>query len=103
MSGFGGRVLLTKQPESNTANTLTMKKGANVPPQMRSNFKRNKEMSQMREEMEASSRPGADGFPIFNLYVRSQKSPVSTLLYFSVKSSCCPYILYGESAPYRNP
>jgi len=79
VSAFGGRVLLTGNDAASGASaTLTMKKGANVPPQMRANYKRQKEVSQMRQEMEAAQQPGSDGLPVFNLFVRS---PVGNMWY----------------------
>jgi len=38
---------------------------------------RQKEMSEMRDQMIASQTPGKDGFPIFNLFVRTKKANVS--------------------------
>ena len=56
---------------------LTMKKGKpNVPVNMRGDYRRQKELSQMREQMVAASRPGADGMPVFNLFVRTKKANV---------------------------
>mmetsp|Transcript_16877 Transcript_16877/g.24726 ORF Transcript_16877/g.24726 Transcript_16877/m.24726 type:complete len:210 (-) Transcript_16877:264-893(-) len=53
---------------------MDMKKGKpNVPPQMRGNYKQQKKMQEVRENMEAASTPGQDGMPIFNLFVRSPK------------------------------
>ncbi|KAL7453966.1 hypothetical protein ACHAWC_007991 [Mediolabrus comicus] len=55
-----------------TSSNLTMKKGkANVPPQMRSQYARAQEMENYRQQMMESQRMGADGLPVFNLYVRT--------------------------------
>jgi hypothetical protein len=55
-----------------------MKKGkANVPPQMRSQYNRQKEMMAQRDAMIAASKPGPDGLPVFNLFVRSARANVS--------------------------
>lgn len=52
-----------------------MKKGkSNVPANMRTQYKRQQEMGKMRDEMEAAQKPGADGFPIFNLFVRTKRA-----------------------------
>jgi hypothetical protein len=52
-----------------------MKKGKdNLPPQMRSQYKKQKEMMAMREEMIAAQKPGQDGLPVFNLFVRTKKA-----------------------------
>jgi len=72
VSGFGGKVLV-----SGAANSagLEMKKGKlNMPPQMRSQYAKQKEMASMREEMIAATKPGPDGFPVFNLYVRTPRA-----------------------------
>lgn len=82
-SSFGGSVLVTgKVPSSipknnNGRSNIEMKKGKdNVPPAMRAQYKRQKEMSKMREQMMEAQRPGADGLPVFNLYVRTQRANV---------------------------
>eukprot|EP00548_Thalassiothrix_antarctica_P000841 CAMPEP_0194146042 /NCGR_PEP_ID=MMETSP0152-20130528/19360_1 /TAXON_ID=1049557 /ORGANISM="Thalassiothrix antarctica, Strain L6-D1" /LENGTH=184 /DNA_ID=CAMNT_0038846447 /DNA_START=221 /DNA_END=775 /DNA_ORIENTATION=+ len=52
-----------------------MKKGkANVPPSMRGQYAKQQEMQSMRQEYLSSRKPGADGFPIFNLYVRTSRA-----------------------------
>mmetsp|Transcript_16191 Transcript_16191/g.25264 ORF Transcript_16191/g.25264 Transcript_16191/m.25264 type:complete len:204 (+) Transcript_16191:148-759(+) len=63
-----------------TANTcarrgdMSMKKGKpNVPPQMRGSYKRQQEMVAQRDAMMAASQPGADGLPVFNLFIRTKK------------------------------
>ena len=81
VSSFGGSVLVTGSPTqcaSPNNNMLTMKKGkANVPPQMRGQYKRQQEMAAMRDQMIANSKPGKDGLPVFNLFVRTKKANVS--------------------------
>jgi hypothetical protein len=55
-----------------------MKKGKeNVPPAMRSQYRRQKEMSKMREQMIEAQKPGPDGLPVFNLFVRTKRANVS--------------------------
>lgn len=74
-SSFGGSVVASSV--QNGAN-LEMKKGkANVPPQMRGQYKRQREMADMQRQMIESSTPGADGLPVFNLFVRSGSKGVS--------------------------
>ena len=52
-----------------------MKKGkANVPPMMRSQYKRQQEIQSMREQMLSAQRPGPDGLPVFNLFVRTKRA-----------------------------
>lgn len=87
VSAFGGKVLLSGA--QNTA-TMEMKKGkANVPPQMRSQYARQQEMMQQRDQMIAASKPGADGLPVFNLFVRTARANVSTNSMRSVHSTYC--------------
>jgi len=72
ISGFGGTVVVSGA--SNVA-TVEMKKGkANVPPQMRQQLARQKEMAAMRQQMMAASKPGPDGLPVFNLFVRTPRA-----------------------------
>jgi hypothetical protein len=63
VSGFGGNVLQTHRAEpqvSALSPTISMKKGKdNVPPQMRSQYAKAKEMQAMREQMVAASKPRA--------------------------------------------
>jgi hypothetical protein len=55
-----------------------MKKGKpNLPPHMRGQFNKQKELATMREQMLAASRPGKDGLPVFNLFVRTKRANVS--------------------------
>eukprot|EP00546_Thalassionema_frauenfeldii_P005951 CAMPEP_0178914978 /NCGR_PEP_ID=MMETSP0786-20121207/11749_1 /TAXON_ID=186022 /ORGANISM="Thalassionema frauenfeldii, Strain CCMP 1798" /LENGTH=159 /DNA_ID=CAMNT_0020587993 /DNA_START=242 /DNA_END=721 /DNA_ORIENTATION=+ len=54
---------------------MSMKKGkANVPPQMRGQYRKQQEMQQMKEQMVEAQKPGPDGLPVFNLFVRSGKA-----------------------------
>jgi hypothetical protein len=81
VSSFGGAVLLTQRPMASPSaiagSSITMKKGkANVPPQMRGQYAKMKQMAAMREQLVAASTPGADGLPVFNLFVRTQKKNV---------------------------
>lgn len=58
--------------------TMEMKKGKpNVPANMRGQYKRAQEMNDMRRQMEESTKPGQDGLPVFNLFVRTKKQNVS--------------------------
>lgn len=82
VSAFGGKVLLTAAPTSSgtygSGASIEMKKGkSNVPITMRAQYERSKEMAKMREQMEANQRPGPDGLPVFNLYVRTKRANVS--------------------------
>jgi len=76
-SSFGGRSLSTSSSASQVVivqngSSMEMKKGkANVPPQMRSQYNRQREMNAMQQQMQAASRVGEDGFPVFNLFVRT--------------------------------
>jgi len=56
---------------------MSMKKGkANVPPQMRGQYKRQAEMNEQQKAMMDASRPGEDGFPVFNLFVRTKAKKI---------------------------
>ena len=83
-SSFGGSVLVTgKVSSDNHGPIIEMKKGKdNVPASMRAQYKRQKEMSKMREEMMAAQKPGADGLPVFNLYVRTKRANVRNILFY---------------------
>jgi hypothetical protein len=60
---------------------MLMKKGKpNVPPQMRGQYKQQQEMARMQRQMIEASRPGADGLPVFNLFVRTKRQNVSYCL-----------------------
>ena len=83
VSSFGGSVLITGhnsvelRPINIRSIDITMKKGkANVPPQMRSQYAKQQEMMAMREQMIAATKPGSDGFPVFNLFVRTKRANV---------------------------
>ena len=83
VSSFGGSVLITGhhsvevRPTTVRSTDITMKKGkANVPPQMRSQYAKQQEMMAMREQMIAATKPGSDGFPVFNLFVRTKRANV---------------------------
>jgi len=87
VSSFGGSVLLLDRPTSastttpHSSSTISMKKGKpNVPPQMRGMYNKQQEMTAMREQMISSSKPGADGLPVFNLFVRTKKANVSCIV-----------------------
>ena len=83
VSAFGGKVLLTGAHVTSSGTygsgaSIEMKKGkSNVPITMRAQYERSKEMAKMREQMEANQRPGPDGLPVFNLYVRTKRANVS--------------------------
>ena len=79
-SSFGGSVLVTGKasPSVNVGPSIEMRKGKdNVPPAMRTQYKRQKELSNMREQMMDAQKPGADGLPVFNLFVRTPRANVS--------------------------
>jgi len=75
-SAFGGTVLMTGEScAARSTSMLVMKKGkANVPPQLRGQYKKQKEMAEMRGQMMEASQAGADGLPVFNLFVRTDKA-----------------------------
>jgi len=67
-------LLLQSTACSSRGTTLEMKKGkVNLPPQMRGNYKKQKEMMEAAEAMRAAQNPN-DGFPVFNLFVRSKST-----------------------------
>jgi len=79
-SYFVGRDVNTQQQQQsrNNGSTIEMKKGkANVSPQMRQQYKRAQEMEGYRQQMIDSQTAGADGFPVFNLFVRTPLKNVS--------------------------
>lgn len=79
VSGFSGNVLISGSV--NTA-SMEMKKGkANVPPNMRGQYAKQQEMQSQREQMIAASTPGPDGLPVFNLYVRTKRANMVSLLF----------------------
>lgn len=75
-SYFAGRSVshaTTSNNNNGRSATLEMKKGkANVPPAMRQQYKRSQEMESYRKEMMDSQTAGPDGFPVFNLFVRTE-------------------------------
>lgn len=76
-SAFGGSVL-TNAGGIQNAHSMEMKKSKpNLPPQMRGQYKQQKEMALMRKEMDAATKQGNDGLPVFNLYVRTKTANVS--------------------------
>ena len=79
-SAFGGSVLVTgKASVATHGASIEMKKGKdNVPPAMRAQYKKQREMRDMREQMMDAQTPGADGFPVFNLFIRSPRGNVSS-------------------------
>ena len=73
-SSVTGRPTVVPQNGAN----MVMKKGkANVPPQMRGQYKKQQEMRQMQQQMSAASKVGDDGLPVFNLFVRTKRQNVS--------------------------
>jgi|AntRauTorckE5430_2_1112549.scaffolds.fasta_scaffold02228_3 hypothetical protein len=96
-SSFGGSVLITGKvsvSSQSSGATIEMKKGKdNVPPAMRAQYKRQKEMSNMREQMVEAQQPGQDGFPVFNLYVRTTRANVSALVFYK----CIGWCLHNDS------
>jgi hypothetical protein len=81
-SYFVGRDVNTNnnaaQQQRSSSSTIEMKKGkANVSPQMRQQYKRAQEMEGYRQQMIDSQTAGADGFPVFNLFVRTPLKNVS--------------------------
>jgi hypothetical protein len=71
-----------------------MKKGkANVPPQMRQQYKRAQEMENYRKQMMDSQNAGSDGLPVFNLFVRTSLKNVSYLLLFEQKADMAYFTL----------
>jgi hypothetical protein len=100
VSSFGGSVLITghntleQRPANIRSSDITMKKGkANVPPQMRSQYAKQQEMMAMREQMIAATKPGSDGFPVFNLFVRTKRANVGNhqLSHYSQSHACFYY------------
>ncbi len=82
-SYFVGRDVLAAATASTSSSpsagaSIEMKKGkANIPSHMRSQYARAQEMEGMRKQMMESTTVGSDGFPIFNLYVRTSLKNVS--------------------------
>jgi hypothetical protein len=84
-SAFGGKVLLISSQHQthgyqSRSSQIEMKKGkSNVPAHMRGQYKRMEELSKMRDQMMEAQRPGSDGLPVFNLYVRTPRANVSPI------------------------
>jgi hypothetical protein len=80
-SKFAGAVLQERVPSSITTNNqkcvLEMKKGQKVPLSMRSEYKKNQQNKAMQAQMQEAQKAGEDGFPVFNLFVRSRLANVS--------------------------
>jgi len=81
VSSFGGSVLLTAREQplyhghgTGVCSTLEMKGSGGVPPHMRGQMKKQKEMAAYQKQMVESQQQGNDGFPIFNLFVRTSKA-----------------------------
>lgn len=91
VSGFGGRILTTTAPQCQAM--WTMKKGKAVPPQMRSQYARQREMVAQREQMMAASKPGADGLPVFNLFVRTPRANVGDIKKHLSSSDVASFVL----------
>jgi hypothetical protein len=73
-SAFGGNVLANTGGIQN-AHSMEMKKSKpNLPPQMRGQYKQQKEMALQRKQMDEASKVGDDGLPVFNLFVRTKKA-----------------------------
>mmetsp|Transcript_3827 Transcript_3827/g.5016 ORF Transcript_3827/g.5016 Transcript_3827/m.5016 type:complete len:220 (-) Transcript_3827:132-791(-) len=80
-SSFGGSVLITGKASlssnvgSSASSGIEMRKGKdNVPPAMRAQYKKQKEIQGMRSQMMDAQKPGADGLPVFNLFVRTPRA-----------------------------
>ena len=64
-------------PAIQNGSNMEMKKGkANVPPNMRGQFKKQQEMVAMQRQMVDAQKPGGDGMPVFNLFVRTKRQNV---------------------------
>lgn len=86
-SSFAGSTLIVDRSVT-YSDSMTMKKGKpNVPPQMRGQYKKQQQMRSMQEEMRAATKPGADGLPVFNLYIRSKTAKVRNGLVLSRSSA----------------
>ena len=91
-SSFAGRALTTPTVATSkcvpqNGSTMSMKKGkANVPPQMRGQYKKQQEMKQMQDQMIAATKAGDDGLPVFNLFVRTKRQNVGLFLFARKKN-----------------
>jgi len=79
-SGFAGSCLIVGNAASSNyrPSQLQMKGGGGKGKDMRGQYKRNEELGRRREEMLSATTFGADGLPVFNLYVRT---PVANMWY----------------------
>jgi hypothetical protein len=69
---------------------MEMKKGkANLPPQMRSQYKKDQQTASTMREMKEASTVGADGLPVFNLFVRTKRQNVSDYMMRLMMSVVC--------------
>jgi hypothetical protein len=99
VSSFGGSVVVwapssAASSEAGGSRFLDMKKGKpNVPPQMRSQYKKQQEMQALRQQMIQSSTPGSDGLPVFNLFVRTKRANVRPIKIANVRSEAHQCIL----------
>lgn len=94
-SSFGGKSLVASKQAVVVQNgsSMEMKKGkANVPPMMRGQYQRQREMNEMQQQMRAASMPGADGFPVFNLFVRTKTQKVCFVVVSIFRSGVEPTI-----------
>ncbi|CAJ1935209.1 unnamed protein product [Cylindrotheca closterium] len=67
----------TSMPVIQNGSNLDMKKGkANVPPNMRGQFRKQQEMAAMQQQMVDAQKPGNDGMPVFNLFVRTKRQNI---------------------------
>jgi hypothetical protein len=90
-SSFGGSVV---SGSVQNGAMMEMKKGkANVPPQMRGQFKKQQETAAQQRQMVEAQRPGSDGMPVFNLFVRTKRQNVSIALFGGIQE-------YTSSSPY---
>jgi len=112
VSSFAGRVLVTPvdvgAKNDNANSVITMKKGkSNVPPAMRSQYKRQMEMNQMQQEMIAATKTGTDGLPVFNLFVRTKRANVRETRYMLfclfICCCCCLCFIPRANAPMHTP
>lgn len=78
-SKFAGAVLQERVPSSTSSSSscnqkcvLEMKKKGKVPMPMRSEYKKQQQAKTMQAQMQDAQNVGEDGFPIFNLFVRSR-------------------------------
>lgn len=65
-----------------------------MPPQMRGQFKKQQETAAMQRQMVDAQKPGSDGMPVFNLFVRTKRQNVSLL---NRTESSMSLVCVGES------